>query len=86
MALHGEVHQRAHRLALGDVGAEEGRIAAALRDAGGHLLAARGVEGVDDDARAFLGQPPRDALADAAGRAGDNDGFACEPHEDTLLR
>src|SRR5438128_1014180 len=51
----------------------------AAADLAGDVLALR-TQVVDDDLRAFLGEAPRDARAEARRRAGDDRHLAFEPH------
>src|SRR5690606_26485107 len=80
VVLHGGDHQGLHVGRVRHVGGHEAGPAAGRGDLGRHALAAGGVDVVDDDGRAFLGQPLGDTLADAAAGAGDDDGLVLQTH------
>jgi hypothetical protein len=76
----GALHHRRDRVGLGHVRRVEEHLDAMLGgEPGPQPLDLGGVaETVQDDARAVLREPRRDAQADARGRAGDERGLACQ--------
>ena len=63
---------------LGDAAVDRDRFAAGRLDLGGDGVARRGVEIVDDDARALAGELQRDGPADAAAGSGDQRDLSLE--------
>ena len=73
MALHGRCHQCFHISGFGYVGREKRGFTARIADRLHDFFAGLGIDVVDQHARAFRSEPPRNALADAAAGTGHDD-------------
>ena len=81
---HGVRDQRFDLIALRHIGCKKRSLSAGAHDAAYHPLALARVNVVDHHVGAFLRQAQRDAFADAAAGACDDDGFVEQPHGSIL--
>ncbi|MCY1375981.1 hypothetical protein D9M69_634350 [compost metagenome] len=80
VAVERGLHQRFHVGRLRHVARDKRRPPACCHDGSGHTFTIFNVDVVDDDLRAFFGQALGNALAEAAARAGDDDGKIFDSH------